>query len=115
MRAPTTESQIALIDEVTIEVDENADITTVTVTGEVDFGNADRLRSVFLELAGGPATVGLDLGGVAFMDSTALGVVIRAKKELEESGRRLIITALSPRARRIVEIAGLVEYLGSDL
>lgn len=106
---------MALIDELTIEVDENPDITTVTVTGEVDFGNADRLHSVFLQLAGGPARVGLDLGGVAFMDSTALGVVIRAKKEFEESGRRLVITALSPRARRIIEIAGLIEYLGSDI
>jgi len=112
MRVPTTEYRIALIDELTIEVDDNADITTVTVTGEVDFGNADRLRTVFLDLTGGTANVGIDLSGVAFMDSTALGVVIAAKKELEENGRRLIITALSPRARRIVEIAGLVEFLG---
>lgn len=103
---------MALIDELTIEVDENADITTVTVAGEVDFGNADRLRTAFLDLAGGTTKVVVDLGGVAFMDSTALGVVIEAKKGLEESGRLLTITALSPRARRIIEIAGLVEYLG---
>lgn len=102
---------MALIDELTIEVDENAEITTVTVTGEIDFGNVDRLRNVFLELAGGTGDVAVDLDGVAFMDSTALGVVVQAKKGLEERGRRLIITALSPRARRIIEIAGLVEHL----
>lgn len=103
---------MALIDELAIEVDEKVETSTVTVTGEIDFGNADRLRTVFVELEGGSANVVLDLGGVAFMDSTALGVVIQAKKGLEESGRRLIITAVSPRARRIIEIAGLVEYLG---
>lgn len=102
---------MALIDEMTIEVDRDTDATTVKVSGEVDFGNVGRLRGALLDVIGESGNVMLDLGAVAFMDSTALGVVIQGKKRLDESGRQLVITALSPRARRVIEIAGLAEYL----
>jgi anti-anti-sigma factor len=52
------------------------------------------------------------MGGVSFLDSTALGVLIQGKKRLEDSGHQLLLTGTAARVRRTLEVAGLTDYLG---
>jgi anti-sigma B factor antagonist len=64
----------------------------------------DKLAEV-LELGG--QRVLIDLTGVTFMDSTALGVLVGAAKTLESSGGQVVLVADDPRVTRVIEITGL--------
>ena len=83
-----------------------------TIAGELDLYCADELRN---ELA--PLTVRehetliLELSGVSFIDSTALGVLTGAAKLLRARGGRLVVASGDPRFRRLLEITGLLAVL----
>ncbi|HSJ28815.1 MAG TPA: STAS domain-containing protein [Acidimicrobiia bacterium] len=91
----------------------NGDVV-LSVAGEIDFGNVAELRTTLARLI--KATTGnvtVDLEEVTFLDSTALGVLIQAKRRLLERNDDLVVTNPHPRVARIFEISGLREYLGA--
>ena len=53
----------------------------------------------------------LDLLGVTFLDSTALGVVVGAHKRCRELGGELRVVVTDPRLVKIFEITGLTGVL----
>ena len=85
-----------------------ADSFVVAAGGELDLytseGLRDRLGDV-VELGGRRVLV--DLTGVSFMDSTALGVLVNTARALRSSGGRLVLVADDPRVTRVIEITGL--------
>jgi anti-sigma B factor antagonist len=58
-----------------------------------------------LELGGRRILV--DLTGVSFMDSTALGVLVETARTLQSSGGQMVLVADDPRVTRVIEITGL--------
>ena len=58
-------------------------------------------------IAQGEPTIVLDLLGVTFLDSTALGVLVGALKRCREAGGDLHIVVADPRIMKIFEITGL--------
>lgn len=96
--------------ELKIEGDDS--YTTVFVTGEVDYGTASQLRSALVDLAQGPrAGVVVDLSSVTFIDSTALSVLVQAKQRFDSAGQRMSVRGAQPRVARVLELAGLNDYL----
>jgi anti-sigma B factor antagonist len=84
---------------------EHDDTTAVVVVaGEVDAFVAPELEAAFEEARGAPLVVA-DLLRVSFLDSTALGVVVRACRAASDGTVRVVL----PRgtARRIFEITAL--------
>ncbi len=82
----------------------------VSVVGEVDVATAPQLRGLLQEaVAEGSPTVAVDLTGVTFIDSTALGVLIEAKKLCDGEGGTMRIAVSEPRILKIFEITGLTE------
>ncbi|HKC22130.1 MAG TPA: STAS domain-containing protein [Gaiellaceae bacterium] len=84
------------------------DSFVVAAGGELDLFTSERLREKLadvLELGGRRILV--DLTGVSFMDSTALGVLVGAGKELQASGGQMVLVADDPRVKRVIEITGL--------
>ena len=49
----------------------------------------------------------LDLAGVEFIDSTALGTLLKAGAEIESSGKRLRIVCADGPVRRLLEMTNL--------
>jgi anti-sigma B factor antagonist len=85
-----------------------SDCFVVAAGGEFDLYTTERLREKLadvLELGGRQILV--DLTGVSFMDSTALGVLVNAAKVLKSSGGHLVLVADDPRVTRVIEITGL--------
>jgi anti-sigma B factor antagonist len=83
----------------------------VTVTGELDIGNADSLRSVVEEVvAASPRVLVFDLGDLTFMDSSGIAVLVSAANHVET------VEVRNPTAivRRIIESTGLAEILRMD-
>lgn len=95
-------------------VEQDGQSAVVTLSGEMDYGNVAELRDVLLQLAASDvAEVSFDLGGLNFLDSTVLSVLVQGKKRLESSGRRMGVINSQPRVHRVFELAGVLDYLGS--
>jgi anti-sigma B factor antagonist len=80
----------------------------IAVSGEIDVATAPQLRECLHEvIAQGEPTIVLDLLGVTFLDSTALGVLVGALKRCREVGGELHVVVADPRIVKIFEITGL--------
>jgi anti-sigma B factor antagonist len=91
-----------------LETREAGDWTVVDVKGEVDLYTAPRLKSLLTDLtAGGRSNIAVDFGGVEFMDSTGLGVLISGLKRCREAGGSLALVAPTEPVRKILTITGL--------
>lgn len=98
-------SDLAGIDIAAERTDDNRAV--ITVRGELDVYTAPRLREVLIEvLASPPEHLLVDLAGVPFMDSTALGVLVGANRRAAASGGDLTVVA-TPQVRRVISITGL--------
>jgi anti-sigma B factor antagonist len=68
--------------------------TLVELTGEADVTNCDSLREVLeAEVAKQPRSLIIDLGGLRFMDSSALHVLLRANRAMDRQGGVLALAA----------------------
>ncbi|PTX58882.1 anti-sigma B factor antagonist [Melghirimyces profundicolus] len=85
--------------------------TTLVVSGEVDAFTAPQLKEKLMPLCKENHEVCLDLSQVEYMDSTGLGVLIGAFKQLRSQGGRLILKGMSPRLKRLMQITGLTEIM----
>src|SRR5206468_12543694 len=79
----------------------------LSLAGELDLYNANDVREALLAAcAEEPERVVVDLAGVTFIDSTALGVLIEGRSRLENR-RGFMLAAPGPEAKRALEISGL--------
>ena len=79
----------------------------VRLAGELDLYNAHEVREALLACcAESPERLVIDLGGVTFIDSTALGVLIEARTRLPNR-RGFLLAAPGLETRRALEISGL--------
>ena len=85
-------------------------VPVVAVTGEIDVTSAPVLRDALAgqTTAESPRIV-VDLRGVTFLDSTALGVLVGAHKQCRERGGELLLAVSEPRIVKIFEITGLTK------
>ena len=90
---------------------------TIQLHGELDHHAA---RSTLMKLEelteqNLPRKLILDLGGLSFMDSSGIAVVIRAKRRMETLRGSLEVTNIPRQAARVLETAGLDKYLDLSL
>lgn len=90
-----------------IETDEKTML--VYLEGELDHHNAGGVREKIDEFAAAfcPKLAVLDFGGVSFMDSSGIGLVMGRYKLLQTFGCTLEIRNLSPHAYKVMRLAGL--------
>jgi anti-sigma B factor antagonist len=95
------------------DVRRTGDVSTVVLSGELDVGARDTLTDVLLAEVERPGTsaVTIDLGGVTFLDSTTMSVLIKAYLTAEADGRRLTVDGAGGLVRRNLETAGLLDLL----
>ena len=85
-------------------------VRVVSVSGDIDVATAPALRErLSAQIAEGSSTIVVDLLGVSFLDSTALGVLIGALKRCREAGGDLTLVIAEPRILKVFEITGLTE------
>ncbi|SBW06960.1 Stage II sporulation protein (fragment) [uncultured Eubacteriales bacterium] len=82
---------------------------TLSVTGEVDHHAAGEImaeleRQMEERL---PRKLTLDLGGVTFMDSSGIAVVLRAHRRVGELGGSLTVRDVPVQAAKVLRAAGL--------
>ncbi len=97
-------------DEFEVAERSEGDFAHVVVRGEIDVATAPTLREhlyAAVDRSSGPVIV--DLLGVTFIDSTALGVLIGTRERAEQRGTGLRLVVEEARIIKIFEITGLTE------
>jgi anti-sigma B factor antagonist len=88
-------------------VEKRGDACVVRLAGELDLYNAPQVRDALTDACGDSAErVVVDLSEVEFIDSTALGMLIEARKRMDNS-RAFLLAAPGLETRRALEISGL--------
>lgn len=91
---------------------EGAAGTVVAVTGELDVFTAPQLEAALQDQIGqGHSDLVVDLSGVEFLDSTGLGVMVKALKWAREAGGGLRVVATQERITKVFTITGLDEVM----
>jgi anti-sigma B factor antagonist len=81
------------------------DVVVVRVEGQADLYSAPALRDELIRAVdSGASTVVVDLGGVTFIDSMTLGVLLGAAKRLRPSGSQMRVVVDDPHIRRVFEL-----------
>lgn len=83
-------------------IDHVEGVTVVTSTGDVDLDTGDTLRAALRHAADVGGDVVVDLSRVHLIDSTGLGLLIRARREARERGATLVLAAGSAFVRGVL-------------
>jgi anti-sigma B factor antagonist len=99
-------------DPITVTRTDRGPVVIVHVSGEIDMATSDTMAEHVLgRLAERPATLVIDLSGVAFLGSAGLSVLIEASQQAEEGVTTLRIVATAAPVLRPLEISGLIDLL----
>ena len=86
--------------ELGIDSSVQGDHVVLVLAGDVDIHTAPQVRDRLAALqAEGAKSVVVDLSGVGFLDSSALGALVAAHRELEAEGGSLKLAAPEPAER----------------
>ena len=83
-------------------------ITVLAATGRLDVAGAPALKDAISEVVkNGPPRVVIDMEGVSFVDSTGLGSVISALKQVRGGQGELRLAAPNQQVRVVLELTTL--------
>jgi anti-anti-sigma factor len=87
--------------------------SVLALAGELDLAAVPRLREEAEgRITSGCAALCLDLGGLTFLDSSGLGVLVELRTRARSSGIEFELLNVPSGPARIITIAGLAETLG---
>ena len=80
----------------------------MTVVGEVDLSTSGTLADeVSTATSDGTANLVIDLGGVTFLDSSGLKVLVSAKKRTEQAGKTMSLVAVPHVVMRVLTVTAM--------
>ena len=96
-----------------LSYEKNRGRLTVRLQGELDHESVAPIRAELDQLLTDPKVkhLVLDMEGVSFMDSSAIGLVIGRYKALSRRGGSVSVARAAPRVDRIFEMAGLYQIV----
>jgi anti-sigma B factor antagonist len=84
----------------------------ITVSGEVDLATSPELDiAIIAAIDSGATSVVIDLSDVSFMDSSGLGVIVRALKRCREAENDLDLVITNERVLKVFGITGLDQVI----
>ena len=94
-------------------VDFADDTATITAKGEIDVGSTSKLRDILQMAAArsGIRSVRVDLAGVTFLDSSALGVLVAARNASQRRQTSFAVLNPGPMVAMVLNITGLYDQL----
>ncbi len=96
--------------ELSLATRESNGRTVIEVEGEIDVYTAPKLRDAITDLvAGGAYDLVIDMGGVEFLDSTGLGVLVGGLKKVRVHDGSMRLVCTSERLLKIFRITGLAK------
>lgn len=87
--------------------EKRAEAVVLVPSGEVDLGTAPALRSSLEAILEDGHNAIVDLGGITYIDSTGIKVVLDMHRLFLERGRRIAFAKPATIVRKVLEIVGL--------
>lgn len=84
----------------------DVDAFVIALDGEFDIAERVRLLDAFAVTTSSPLVV-IDFEKTRYIDSTVLECLVALERAISERGAQLILVALQPQIRRIVDVCGL--------
>ena len=95
-----------------VDVIDGPDEKVIKLAGDLDMATAGRLTRAAEQLICAAQPLTVDLSGVAFCDSTGVNALIMVCKAHRETGGHFAVVHVQDNVRAVLEINGLLEYLG---
>ena len=91
-----------------LAVQDHGDHATIEVGGEVDLATSPRLQAVLVDLVDrGFHQLTIDLEQVSFLDCAGIGMLVDARRRVQEHGGSLKLVRPAPLVRRVLEVTGM--------
>lgn len=97
--------------DLAIDVSNRGSATVLALAGDIDIHTAPALREQLANLEADGAAVVVDLAGVNFLDSSALGALVAAHRTLSDTGGSLRLAAPKAHVRKVFLITRLTEVI----
>ncbi len=82
--------------------------TVIAADGEIDLSTSGQLDDAVVEALGQETShLTLDLSEVTFLDSSGLGVIVKALKRAKEAGTVFDVVAANDRVLKVFKLTGL--------
>jgi anti-anti-sigma factor len=90
-------------------IERDADRITVVPEGDISLETVDVFRELLRGIvdSGNATQIDVDMSGVAFLDSSGIGVLVAAQRLAAARGVTLMIKEPTPMVRMVLEIASL--------
>jgi anti-sigma B factor antagonist len=96
----------------TAQVDSRNGVASIALRGELDMATVPDLEDCLAPLeSNGVSAIMLDLRELTFMNTTALGALVRARDRATRNGHRLILVGARPSTRRLFELTSTESLL----
>ena len=96
--------------ELSLDTRRDGDRAVIEVAGEIDVYTAPQLRDAISDLVSdGVIHLVVDMGGVEFLDSTGLGVLVGGLKRVRAHDGTMRLVCTSERLLKIFRITGLAK------
>jgi anti-anti-sigma factor len=96
---------------VTVRDAQSGPFTVIQLVGEADVSTQAMSEAFDAELAKKPRLLVVDLSGLSFIDSTALGVVMRTQRALQREGGTMALVSPSPAVARILQLIDIARMI----
>lgn len=92
-----------------VTFDHRDGVLTASISGDLDHHTAASIRESIDQMAESamPKVLILDFGGVGFMDSSGIGLIMGRYKLMDSMGGSVRVEHASPQLQKIIRLAGL--------
>jgi anti-sigma B factor antagonist len=85
-------------------------VPVLAASGEIDVASAPEFHASLSDVIGQESEIVIvDMSEVSFIDSTGLGVLVGAEKQMRDTDRALRLVVTQPQIIRLLELTGLDE------
>jgi anti-sigma B factor antagonist len=95
-----------------VEMAKHEDVAVVSVGGEIDIATGPQLWAALEAAMTEADRLVLDLSGTSFMDSTGLGLIIRATTAF--GADRIVVRSPQPRVLALFDLTGMRRHITID-
>jgi anti-sigma B factor antagonist len=98
-----------------LAVQDHGDHAMIKVGGEVDLATSPQLQAVLVDLVDrGLHQLTIDLEQVSFLDCAGIGMLVDARRRVQEHGGSLKLVRPAPLVRRVLEVTGMTAVFPID-
>ena len=88
-------------------IEEKGATLVATFAGDIDLETSPKVRKVLLDCVGRSLSVLVDLGQVAYIDSSGVAALVESLQTARKRGGRFALSGISDGARRVLQLARL--------